>query len=68
MKKSFILILTLVLIISVSGEDIKGEESSKLLTEEQLKKEAIYASLEEALKNPLKVYKLDLSGKQLTQL
>ncbi len=53
LKKSLIIILILISLIISPEKNIQGEETSKPLTEEQLKKEKVYFSLKEALKNPL---------------
>ncbi len=57
MKTSFLFIGLLLWVSTVFGQ------TTPLLSDEELEKQPTYHSLEEALKEPEKVYKLDLRGR-----
>ena len=50
------------------GLIISGYTQTKLLSDEELENAKTYYSLKEALKDPLKIYKLDLSYQKLEKL
>jgi len=71
MKNIYLLFLLMTCVLfscnNASEEKVK-KEPQNLLNQEALDKEPTYNSLEEALKNPLKVYKLSLQNMGLKEL
>lgn len=58
--------IAITILLLVSSATLQAQ--TKLLTEEELDKEHVYLSLALALKNPTKVYKLNLSRQNLTTI
>jgi len=57
---SYKVFLSAILLITISATSVFAQ--GKLLSSKKLKKQKVYTNLEEALKTPEKVYRLDLDG------